>query len=160
MASATPSRWRASGLPAITAGLERWEAHLRDGLTRIKTRGKLRKDADPAALTTATMASIQVGLLVTQVRRDTRQLRIALNAARANLRLAAADHGPQRSRSARSQPRLEGPRARAAGTNRLGGAPESAPENRECPDKPELTGPKRLTFGPEDRRSSRRNPSV
>ena len=35
-------------------------------------------DADPAALTTATIASIQVGLLVTQVRRDPRQLRIAL----------------------------------------------------------------------------------
>jgi TetR/AcrR family transcriptional regulator, transcriptional repressor for nem operon len=102
----------------------------------MKTRGKLRKDADPAALTTATMASIQVGLLVTQVRRDPRQLRIALNAARANLRLAAADHGPERSRYARSQPRLEGPRSRAAGTNRLGGAPESAPENRECPESP------------------------
>jgi len=75
---------------AIAAGLERWEAHLRNGLTRMKTRGKLRADADPAALATATMASIQGGLLLTQVRRDPRQLRIALNAARANLRLAAA----------------------------------------------------------------------
>jgi hypothetical protein len=53
-------------------------------------RGKLRLDADPAVLTTATMASIQGGLLLTQVRRDPRQLRIALNAARNNLRLAAA----------------------------------------------------------------------
>jgi hypothetical protein len=75
---------------AIAAGFERWEAHLRDGLTRMKTRGKLREDADPAALATATMASLQGGLLLTQVRRDPRQLRIALNAARANLRLAAA----------------------------------------------------------------------
>src|SRR5881296_3688317 len=55
---------------AIAAGLERWEAHLRDGLTRMRTRGKLRKDADPAALATATMASIQGGLLLTQIRRD------------------------------------------------------------------------------------------
>ena len=47
-------------------------------------------DADPAALATATMASIQGGLLLTQVRRDPRQLRIALNAARNNLRVAAA----------------------------------------------------------------------
>src|SRR5207247_11208070 len=39
------------------AGLERWEAHLRDGLTRMKTRGTLREDADPAALATATMAT-------------------------------------------------------------------------------------------------------
>jgi AcrR family transcriptional regulator len=75
---------------AIAAGLERWEANLCDGLTRMKARGKLREDADPAALATATMASIQGGLLLTQVRRDPHQLRIALNAARANLRLAAA----------------------------------------------------------------------
>ena len=75
---------------AIAAGLERWETNLRDGLTRMKTRGKLRKDADPAELATATMASLQGGLLLTQVRRDPGQLRIALDAARANLRLAAA----------------------------------------------------------------------
>ena len=55
----------------------------------MKARGKLRKDADPAALATATMASIQGGLLLTQVRRDPQQLRIALEAARNNLRLAA-----------------------------------------------------------------------
>src|SRR2546422_6092743 len=29
---------------AIAAGLERWAAHLRDGLTRMRTSGKLRKD--------------------------------------------------------------------------------------------------------------------
>lgn len=75
---------------AIAAGLERYEAHLRDGLTRMKARGKLRRDADAAALAIATMASMQGGLLLTQVRRDPRQLRIALNAARNNLRLAAA----------------------------------------------------------------------
>ena len=56
----------------------------------MKARGRLRKDADPAALATATMASIQVGLLLTQVRRDPHQLRIALNAARNNLRVEAA----------------------------------------------------------------------
>jgi TetR/AcrR family transcriptional regulator, transcriptional repressor for nem operon len=75
---------------AIAAGFDRWEAHVRDGLARMKARGKLRKDADPAALATATMASIEGGLLLTQVRRDPHQLRIALNAARNNLRLAAA----------------------------------------------------------------------
>jgi len=75
---------------AIAAGLERYEAHLRDGLTRMEARGKLLKDADPAALAIATMASMQGGLLLTQVRRDPHQLRIALDAARNNLRLAAA----------------------------------------------------------------------
>lgn len=75
---------------AIAAGLERWETHLRDGLARMKARGKLRNDADPADLATATMASLQGGLLLTQVRRDPRQLRIALDAARMNLRLHAS----------------------------------------------------------------------
>jgi len=75
---------------AIASGFDRWEAHIRDGLMRMKARGKLRKDANPAALATATMASIQGGLLLTQVRREPQQLRIALDAARANLRLAAA----------------------------------------------------------------------
>jgi TetR/AcrR family transcriptional regulator, transcriptional repressor for nem operon len=75
---------------AIAAGLDRWEAHIRAGLTRMQARGKLRNDTDPDALATATMASIQGGLLLTQVRRDPNQLRIALNAARANLRAAAA----------------------------------------------------------------------
>jgi TetR/AcrR family transcriptional regulator, transcriptional repressor for nem operon len=75
---------------AIAAGLERWETYLRDGLTRMKARGKLQPQADPAELATATMASLQGGLLLTQVRRDPRQLRIALDAARTNLRLAAA----------------------------------------------------------------------
>ncbi|PYR64085.1 MAG: TetR family transcriptional regulator [Acidobacteria bacterium] len=70
-------------------GFDRWEAHVREGLTRMKSHGKLRKDADPAALATATMASIQGGLLLTQVRRDPHQLRIALTAARNNLRVAA-----------------------------------------------------------------------
>ncbi|MFJ9762007.1 TetR/AcrR family transcriptional regulator [Streptomyces sp. NPDC101149] len=75
---------------AIAAAFDRWERHLRDGLTRMRGRGKLRKDADPIELATATMASIQGGLLLAQVRRDPRQLRIALNAARNNLRLASA----------------------------------------------------------------------
>jgi TetR/AcrR family transcriptional regulator, transcriptional repressor for nem operon len=75
---------------AIAAGLERWEARLREGLTRMKARGRLAAHADPATLATATMASVQGGLLLTQVRRDPGQLRIALDAARANLRLAAA----------------------------------------------------------------------
>jgi AcrR family transcriptional regulator len=70
---------------AIAAGLERWETSLRDGLIRMQDSGKLRKDADPAALAIATMASIQGGLLLSQVRRDPRQLRVALDAARANL---------------------------------------------------------------------------
>src|SRR2546427_3709569 len=34
---------------AIAAGLERWEGHLRDGLIRMKTRGKLRNEIGRAS---------------------------------------------------------------------------------------------------------------
>jgi TetR/AcrR family transcriptional regulator, transcriptional repressor for nem operon len=74
---------------AIADGLDRWEAHLRNGLERMKASGKLQAHANPADLAAATMASIQGGLLLTQVRRDPRQLRVALEAARKHLRLAA-----------------------------------------------------------------------
>jgi hypothetical protein len=52
--------------------------------------GKLDRRADPDALATATMASIQGGLLLTQTRRDPGQLEIALDAAYAHLRTHAA----------------------------------------------------------------------
>jgi TetR/AcrR family transcriptional repressor of nem operon len=74
---------------AIADGLNRWEAHLRAGLERMRAVGKLLPRADPGALATATMASLQGGLLLTQVRRDPEQLRIALDAARVVLRAAA-----------------------------------------------------------------------
>jgi TetR/AcrR family transcriptional repressor of nem operon len=73
---------------AIARGLDRWEQHLREGLERMKAQRKLRASADPAALATATMASIQGGLLLTQVRRDPHQLQIALDGARSALRAA------------------------------------------------------------------------
>ncbi len=74
---------------AIADGLTRWEARLRDGLTRMREAGKLAPEADPGTLATATMAALQGGLLLTQVRRDPEQLRIALDSARALLRSAS-----------------------------------------------------------------------
>jgi TetR/AcrR family transcriptional regulator, transcriptional repressor for nem operon len=74
----------------LADGFERWEAHLRDGLERTQARGRLSANADPATLATATMALLQGGLLLTQVRRDPKQLRTALAAARVLLRSAAA----------------------------------------------------------------------
>jgi len=74
----------------LAAGFERWEARLRDGLERLQARGRLSANADPASLATATMALLQGGLLLTQVRRDPAQLRTALAAARVLLRSAAA----------------------------------------------------------------------
>jgi hypothetical protein len=50
------------------------------------------------------MASLQGGLLLTQVRRDPNQLRIALNAARDNLRVAEADGGERQLPGRESHP--------------------------------------------------------
>ena len=74
----------------LAAGFDRWEAPLRDGLGQMQANGKLRRSADPARLATATLASIQGGLVLTQTRRDPQQLRIALDAANAYLRSFAA----------------------------------------------------------------------
>jgi TetR/AcrR family transcriptional regulator, transcriptional repressor for nem operon len=74
----------------LADGFERWEGHLRTGLERMQERGRLSARADPAALATSTMALLQGGLLLTQVRRDPEQLRTALAAARVLLRAAAA----------------------------------------------------------------------
>ena len=70
----------------LAAGFDRWEDPLRRGLERLRAEGKLRRDADPARLATATLAAIQGGLVLTQTRRDPHQLRIALDAAYAYLR--------------------------------------------------------------------------
>lgn len=74
---------------ALADGFDRWERRLREGLERMRTSGKLAADADPNRLATATMALLQGGLLLAQVRRDPDQLTIALDAARALLRTAA-----------------------------------------------------------------------
>ena len=75
---------------ALATGFERWEQPLVDGLTRMQARGELRPDAPIGDLADITMAAIQGGLLLTQVRRDPRQLRTALNGARTVLANAAA----------------------------------------------------------------------
>jgi TetR/AcrR family transcriptional repressor of nem operon len=75
---------------ALAAGFDRWEAHLREGLQRMQADGSLASDADPRRLATVTMALLQGGLLLAQVRRDPDQLEIALDAARSLLRTASA----------------------------------------------------------------------
>jgi AcrR family transcriptional regulator len=74
----------------ISAGFDRWEAPLRRGLEAMRAAGKLRRGANPAQLANATLAAIEGGLVLTQARRDPRQLRVALDAAYAHLRSFAA----------------------------------------------------------------------
>jgi TetR/AcrR family transcriptional regulator, transcriptional repressor for nem operon len=75
---------------ALAAGFDRWEEPLRIGLAKMRSEGKLRRNADPARLATATLAAIQGGLVLTQTRRDPQQLRQALDAAYTYLRSFAA----------------------------------------------------------------------
>jgi hypothetical protein len=56
----------------------------------MQERGKLDRRADPARLATATLATIQGGLVLTQSRRDPDQLAVAVDAAYAHLRAHTA----------------------------------------------------------------------
>jgi TetR/AcrR family transcriptional repressor of nem operon len=70
----------------LADGYDRWQEPLQRGLQTMRKRGRLRPDANPALLATATLAAIQGGLVLTRARRDPGQLRIALDAALAHLR--------------------------------------------------------------------------
>lgn len=81
----------------LATALDQWEQQLRDGLLRMRAQGELEPNADPARLATATMASVQGGLILTQVRRDPAQLRTALDGALTTLLAATratADTSP------------------------------------------------------------------
>lgn len=73
----------------LESAFDRWEQVLASGLRAMVARGELSRDANPDALATATMASVQGGLVLCQVRRDPAQLRVALDAALAHLRANA-----------------------------------------------------------------------
>ena len=61
-------------------GFDRWEDALRDGLETMAGRGELSSAADPALLANQTLALLQGGLLLTQLRRDPAQMRMAADA--------------------------------------------------------------------------------
>jgi AcrR family transcriptional regulator len=58
-----------------------WEENVRAGLTAMRERGALRPDADPARLALTVLAALQGGLLLTQVRRETTPVEVALDGA-------------------------------------------------------------------------------
>jgi AcrR family transcriptional regulator len=65
---------------AAARGLYRWEGRIRDGLAAMHARGDLPANSDPEDLALATLAALQGGLLMTQLRRETRPLETALDA--------------------------------------------------------------------------------
>lgn len=58
----------------------RWEEGIRSGLRAMHRRGELPKHVDPARLATALLAAVQGGLLLTQIRRNTKPLEAAVDA--------------------------------------------------------------------------------
>jgi TetR/AcrR family transcriptional regulator, transcriptional repressor for nem operon len=62
----------------VADGFARWEASIRAGLRAMHERGEL--DGDPDGLALATLAALQGGLLLTQIRREPSPLEAALDA--------------------------------------------------------------------------------
>jgi AcrR family transcriptional regulator len=65
----------------LVHSFDQWEHYLVQGFTRMQERGELRVDANPTDLAAAMMTSLQGGLLLTQTRKTTRPLQIALHTA-------------------------------------------------------------------------------
>ena len=70
------------GRAHVAEGFKRWEAEIQSGLREMQARGELTPDTDtdPDTLALALLAALQGGLLLTQVKRDTKPLEAALDA--------------------------------------------------------------------------------
>lgn len=71
---------------ALATSFARWERLLHDGLVTMRDRGELRVDIDVDALAVSILASVQGGLLLSQTRRDSSAVRVALDTSIAYLR--------------------------------------------------------------------------
>lgn len=78
-----------------------WEQILADGLTRMVEGGELRRDANIEDLALSVMASLQGGLLLAEMGRNTRPLEVALDAAIEHLRSFATSEPEPSSRGRR-----------------------------------------------------------
>jgi AcrR family transcriptional regulator len=70
----------------LAGAFANWQQLLTGGLAGMIRSGALRPDADPASLALSTIASLQGGLLLAEVDRDTHPLEIALDAAITHLK--------------------------------------------------------------------------
>jgi AcrR family transcriptional regulator len=75
---------------ALAEGFERWQELFRHGLGKMRERGELRPDADPAALAHLLAAAFQGGMLLDQAAGETTPLRDALYSALAYVESFAA----------------------------------------------------------------------
>ncbi|MGD0880766.1 MAG: TetR/AcrR family transcriptional regulator [Acidimicrobiales bacterium] len=74
----------------IHEAFDSWQLLLEDALGRLRNSGRLRADADPERLATATLASLQGGLLMSKALQDETPLAVALDAAIDHLRTFAS----------------------------------------------------------------------
>jgi AcrR family transcriptional regulator len=74
----------------LVDSFDRWEGYLVRSFAHMRERGELVPQAEPTTLAMAVMASIQGGLLLTQTRRTSHALQVALDAAMIYLRSYAA----------------------------------------------------------------------
>ena len=68
------------------AGFDAWEELLAGALDRMRQRGELRADAEPAVLATGLLAAIEGGMVLSQARKDMASLRVAVEAGLAQVR--------------------------------------------------------------------------
>jgi len=68
------------------AGFDAWERLLADALERMRQRGELSADTPSAVLATGLLASIEGGMVLSQVRKDVASLRVAVEAGLARVR--------------------------------------------------------------------------
>ena len=85
LATEVAGRNEAARLQAA-AGFDAWERLLADALERMRQRGELRADAQPAVLATGLLASIEGGMVLSQARKDVASLRIAVDTGLAQVR--------------------------------------------------------------------------
>jgi TetR/AcrR family transcriptional repressor of nem operon len=71
---------------ALADSFAQWERLLQDGLERMREHGQLRADIDARSLAVSMLASVQGGLLLSQARRDSTPVRIAVDTMIAYLR--------------------------------------------------------------------------
>jgi TetR/AcrR family transcriptional regulator, transcriptional repressor for nem operon len=64
----------------VAEGFKHWEATIQSGLRDMHAHGRLMPDTDPDTLALALLAALQGGLLLTQIQRDTKPLKAALDA--------------------------------------------------------------------------------
>ena len=74
---------------ALDDAFQTWHGAIRAAIARLRENGVLAADADLDRLSTATLAAVQGGLLLAKTTRDVAPLRIALDAAIAQLRMHA-----------------------------------------------------------------------